>query len=168
MKKLAKTPNETDQFSELLGIDEFQAPVPVGEDSKTLVPVDPEDYIERLAKGRGGRPRGRVDNRKGATKTAVMQQRLALEAGLRDYIAHPNRRKMLRDALDRILRIAAYGLEDKDAVRAWGVISDKLMSPAKQEEEASQSKNTEIKIVIENATVKALPVIEGEIIQVKD
>lgn len=137
--------------------------------SKQLVQVDePHDHIEAQAKGRGGRPRGRVDNRIAATKSSVMKQRLALEAGLRDYIAHPNRRKMLRDALDRIMRIAAYGIEDKDAVRAWAVLSDKLMSTAKQEEEASSNKAPEVRIVIENATIKQIPVIEAVYTEVKE
>jgi hypothetical protein len=151
------------ELDSILGTtDEFSA-------GKSLVAVEPpHDHLEAQAKGRGGRPRGRVDNRVESTKSSVMKQRLALEAGLREYIAHPNRRKMLRDALDRIMRIAAYGIEDKDAVRAWAVLSDKLMSTAKQEEEAGSQKNQEITIVIENATVKKLPVIDGIYTEVKE
>lgn len=170
-------------FTDLLGqLDEFKAPAaynpPRGKNPKggpgRLRRKPPESYPDHPAyvapeKRPRGRPQGAVENRKEATKSSVMQQRIALEAGLREYIAHPERRKMLQEALDRILRVAAHGLEDKDSVAAARVLFDKLMGSVKQEEDTTQSGAPQIQIVIENATLKPpQPAIEAEFSEVKE
>lgn len=133
---------------------------------------DHPDYVAPPERGRG-RPKGSksVSERKQATKSSVTQQRIALEAGLREYIAHPEQRQILSDALDRILRISAYGLEDKDAVAAARVLFDKLLSSVKQEDDATQREVPTVTIEIVNATVKPgaeRPVIEVPFSEVKD
>jgi hypothetical protein len=139
---------------ELIPIDEFADLLGDAEPRKDIAPVDPDDYIERYAVGRQTKPTGKIRVRKQASKSGVMQQRLALEAGIRDYISHPKRLKIMRDALDRLFRIAAYGLEDKDSVAAGRVLFEKVMSSAKQEEEASRDAPPQVTIVIENATIR--------------
>ena len=156
--------------NDLLGPEEFADLIGETEGSEfsttelvnNLVPAEPAKV---------GRPKGStsVSLRKMATKNSVLQQRLALEAGLRDFIAGPANRKMLEDAIDRILRVAAYGLEDKDSVAAFRVLSEKLLSSAKQDEDAAQGGAPQVTIVIENATVKKpQPAIEAEFSEVKD
>lgn len=161
-------PAPTQSLDDLLGIEtEFHAPAVV-EETEPEAPEEQHDVEVYLKKGRGGRPRGSVNVRKQATKSSVMQQRLALEAGLRDYIEHPNRRLLLRDALDRLLRVAAYGLEDKDAISAGRVLFEKLMSTAKQEEEAAGTAPPQVHIIIENATARvAPPAIDAQFTEVK-
>jgi len=154
-----------EQFADLIGQtdgSEFKAPVVYDE------PLEPAEAPEPEKRG-VGRPKGSIAVRKSATKNSVMQQRLALEAGIRDFLVGPANRKMLEDAIDRILRVAAYGLEDKDSVAAFRVLSEKLLSSAKQEEDTAQSSAPQVTIVIENATIKApQPAIEAEFSEVKD
>lgn len=160
-------PAPTQNLDDLLGLNEveFHAPAVV-DDSETTEEV--EDTEEEVAKRRGGRPKGSINVRKSATKSSVTQQRLALEAGLRDYMVHPNRRILLRDALDRLLRVAAYGLEDKDAISAGRVLFEKLLSTAKQEEEAVGNAPPQVHIIIENATARvAPPAIDAQFTEVK-
>lgn len=142
------TPSAT-ELAELLGLEQLNLPTTVEE---------VEDTEEQFAAKKRGRPKGSVYPRKQATKSSVSQQRLALEAGIRDYVSGSGRLEILRDAIDRTLRIAAYGFEDKDAVAAMRVLLDRFMAPAKQEEEASGAAPPSVTIVIENATVKAAPV----------
>jgi len=139
---------------ELTPIDEFSDLLDEKEPGKELVRTDGSDYIERYAEGRAKKPSGKIKVRKMASKSGVMQQRLALESGIREYIAHPKRLRVMRDALDRLFRIAAYGLEDKDSVAAGRVLFEKLVSPAKQEEEVSRNDAPSVTIVIENATIR--------------
>jgi hypothetical protein len=164
-------PKPTQNLDELLGIEsEFHAPTvaeepPPEPDEAQFTDEVPE--VEIVARRRG-RPKGSINVRKQATKSSVTQQRLALEAGLRDYMEHPNRRLLLRDAFDRILRVAAYGIEDKDAISAMRVLLDKFMSTAKQEEEAAGNAPPQVHIVIENATARvAPPAIDAQFTEVK-
>lgn len=172
-------PAPTQNFNELLGLDEaeFNPPTVVdepppeeveGADTAGPIEVVIEQHVERQNRGRRGRPKGSIAVRKQATKNSIMQQRIALEAGLRDYMEHPNRRILLRDAMDRILRVAAYGLEDKDSVSAMRVLLEKLMSTVKQEEEATGHAPPVIQIEITNATARvAPPAIEAQFTEVK-
>ena len=145
--KPALTPNEFD-LSELLG-----EPTP----NLPSIPEEMEDSEAEYEARKLARPKGRIAPRKQASKSSLTQQRLALEAGIRDYMEHPTRTKLLRDALDRSLRIAAYGLEDKDAIAAFRVIFEKFVSSPKQDEEAAGAAPPQVTIVIENATVKPAP-----------
>lgn len=161
-------PKPTQNLDELLGVEsEFHAPAVV-EDSEPEAPEEQHDVEVYLKTGRAGRPRGSINVRKSATKSSVTQQRLALEAGLRDFMVHPNRRLLLRDALDRLLRVAAYGIEDKDAISAGRVLFEKLLSTAKQEEEATGTAPPQVHIIIENATARvAPPAIDAQFTEVK-
>lgn len=149
MTKPEQTPNATEELAGLLGLDTPNVPA--------VVDGEVEDTEEQVEKRKRGRPKGSISVRKQATKSSVSQQRLALEAGIRDYVSGNGRLEILRDAIDRTLRIAAYGFEDKDAVAAMRVLLDRFMAPAKQEEEASGTAPPAVTIVIENATVKAAP-----------
>ena len=182
-------PEPTQSFDELLGLPaESARPASLGDGSVELVlephlpaiegeepqePVEPDHpetdtRVEIEIRGRVGRPKGTIAVRKAATRSSVTQQRLALEAGIREYAVHPNRRKLLRDALDRLFRIAAYGLDDNHAVRAAAVIFEKFLSSAKQEEEASGSAPPQVHIVIENATARVAPAaIDAQFTEVK-
>jgi hypothetical protein len=167
-------PAPTQSFDELLGLPAtVEVNLPAIEGEQPEEPVEPDHpetdtRVEIEIRERVGRPKGRIDVRKSATKSSVTQQRLALEAGIRDYMAHPNRRKLLRDALDRLLRVAAYGLDDNHAVRAAAVLMEKFLSSAKQEEEISGSGPPQVHIVIENATARvAPPAIEAQFTEVK-
>jgi len=154
MTKPEQTQSATD-LAELLGLNTPQLPA--------VVDNEVEDTEEQYEKRKRGRPKGSVSVRKQATKSSVTQQRLALEAGIRDYISGSGRLEILRDAIDRTLRIAAYGFEDKDAVSAMRVLLDRLMATAKQEEEATGHAPPAVTIVIENATVKPAPkVVDAE------
>lgn len=163
-------PTQTPSIDELLGLPvehEFNAPAVI-EPEEPDEPEEQHDVEAYHANGRRGRPRGSVSVRKQASKSSVTQQRLALEAGLRDYMQHPNRRKLLRDALDRIMRVAAYGSDDNHAVRAFSALFEKLISPAKQEEEVAGHAPPQVHIVIENATARPAPkAIDAEFTEVK-
>lgn len=191
MNKLAPTLSAADllgpeEFSDLLGAtQEFKPPAvynpPRGTNprggpgrKRTKPPETYPDHPDYVAPPdrEVGRPKGSksmVPERKQATKSSVTQQRLALEAGLREYIASPKNRELLSAALDRILRISAYGLEDKDSVAAARVLFDKLLSSVKQEEDAVQGGAPTVTIEIVNATIKpAAPVIEAHYSEVKE
>jgi hypothetical protein len=173
-------PAPTQSLDDLLGVEtEFHAPAVVDEPTEEVEGSEPDpktnedieiavtQYVARVEKGRRGRPKGSIVPRKAATKSSVTQQRLALEAGIRDYMEHPNRRLLLRDALDRLLRTAAYSSDDNHATRAMGVLFEKLVSSAKQEEEAAGNAPPQIHIVIENATARPVKAIEAEFTEVK-
>lgn len=177
---MSSTKNQTQSLDELLGVEtEFHAPALVEEPPEEVEGSEPEpktdaeveivvrEHNARMEKGRRGKAKGAISTRKQATKSSVMQQRLALEAGIRDYMEHPNRRLLLRDALDRLLRTAAYSSDDNHATRAMAVLFEKLVSSVKQEEEAASNAPPQVHIVIENATAKPVKAIDADFTEVK-
>ncbi len=94
-----------------------------------------------------------------------------LEAGLRDYIADPQRAKKLLLGIDRVLDIATLG-EDKDAISAMKLLLDRVMPamPPKEVEEAEKT-DRRLQIIIQtnpDAKVPVQAVVEGEFTTIEE
>jgi hypothetical protein len=101
----------------------------------------------RWKPGQSGNPAGR----KPGSKNYVTQQRLAMEAALRDYMHTPTRRAKIMKLIDRVLDVGLTG-EDKNAVAAAKIIFDKVLGSVKQDDDASSKAPPKVVVVIENAT----------------
>lgn len=136
-------------------------------DDNENLPAVPEENI-RDAKGRF--VKGAVANPKGrgkGTRNWIVEQKLAFEAALRDYVASPTNARRFLDAMDNIIRIAAGdgGVEDKDSVAAMKILTDKFMASTADRDDGPKEGPPPVRIVIENHTtepVKPRIVIEGE------
>jgi hypothetical protein len=98
--------------------------------------------------GQSGNPAGRI---KGARNRLTIE-RLALETALREYIANPDNLLKLKLGIDRILNIAVYSVEDKNAVAAFKILADKVLTAPKDSGEQEQNTPHSVTVVIENMT----------------
>lgn len=121
------------------------------------------DARGRFVKGVVANPKGRGKG----TRNWIIEQKLAFESALREYVAHPANSKTFMSAMDNLMRIAAGegGAEDKDAVAAMKILTDKFMASAPDAPE--QAPPPPVVVVIENhtkdvPTVKPVVIIEGE------
>jgi hypothetical protein len=143
------------------------------EGNKSLIVRDEKG---RFVPGQSGNPVGR---QKGL-KNYITNERLMLEAALRDYVADPTQAEKLLSGIDRVLEIATstrvddeggttFLSSDKDALSAMKLLLDRVMPamPAKEAEEAEKT-DKRLQIIIQtnpNATVPVQAVIEGEVIE---
>lgn len=97
----------------------------------------------KLAKGR----------EKGSRNVAT-QERLALEAVLREYMNQPEKVQLIERAIDRLMNIAAFSDEEKNAVAAIKVLTDKVLATAKQEDQNTEQKAPVVHVVIDNLTAR--------------
>ena len=88
-----------------------------------------------------GRPKG--------SRNRITEERLALEAALREYLGEEGNANKAKAAIDRIFTIASQG-EDKDAIQAIKLLLDKVMTSPKQEETGGGGSNT-LHITIDRA-----------------
>lgn len=120
-------------------------PASLAEDTSTEIVRDEEG---KWVKGQSGNPAGRI---KGARNHLTIE-RLALEGALRSYIANPGNLGKLKQSIDRILDIAIEG-EDKQAVAAFKVLADKVLTAPKDSAEADQQAPSNVTLRIENLTL---------------
>lgn len=114
--------------------------------------------------GQSGNPAGRPVG----SKNYVTEQRLAMEAALRDYMHTPTRRARLMKLIDRVLEIGLTG-EDKNAINAAKIMFDRVLSGAKQEDDAGGKTPPRVVVVIENMTqqpAKVAVITEGQFTEV--
>lgn len=127
------------------------------DDSVDNLPAVPEesnrDARGRFVKGAVANPLGR----KKGTRNWIVEQKLAFEAALRDYVASPSNARQFLSAIDNLMRIAAgEGAEDKDSVAAMKILTDKFMASGPTEDDGPKAMPA-IQIVIENHTKDAIP-----------
>lgn len=133
--------------------------------------MDEQDNLPAVRDERGRFVKGVCPNpegRKKGTRNWIVEQKLAFEAALRDYVASPDRAQRFLDAIDNLMRIAAGegNAEDRDAVGAMKILTDKFMSGAGPEVEPSQHAPgavAAIKVVIENHSASA-PQLKAEVV----
>jgi hypothetical protein len=119
------------------------------------------DEKGRFVPGQSGNPAGKAKG----VRNYITQERLMLEAALRDYVADPKQSQQLLLGIDRVLSIAVKG-DDKDAISAMKLLLDRVMPamPPKMEEEAEKT-DRRLQIIIQTnpqATVPVQTVIDGE------
>lgn len=115
----------------------------------------------QFVKGQSGNPAGR---RKGL-KNYITEERLLLEAALREYAGSDKNKNKLLKAIDRLIDISVNG-EDKVAVNALKVLLDKVMPAASsQNEEDGNNGKGALTIVFASADGQAgrpVEILEGE------
>lgn len=116
--------------------------------------------------GQSGNPAGRPVG----SKNYVTEQRLAMEAALRDYMHTPARRARIMRLIDRVLEIGMTGT-DKDAINAAKIMFDRVLSGAKQEDDIGGKTPPRVVVVIENMTqqpAKVAVITEGQFTEVHE
>lgn len=126
--------------------------------SKELVARDGKG---RFVPGQSGNPEGKAKG----LRNYVTYERLMLEAALRDYVGHPEQRKLLLAGIARILKIAIDG-EDAQAISAMKLLLDRVMPamPLKESEEPERT-DRKLEIIIRtnpDAKVPVQAVIDGD------
>jgi hypothetical protein len=92
--------------------------------------------------------------REKGSRNVATRERLALEAALRQYMNNPVRKAKIMLAIDRLVHIAATAEDDKTAINAIKVLTDKVLATAKQEDAQGDQKAPVVHVVIENLTTK--------------
>jgi len=124
--------------------------------------VAKRDDKGRFLKGQSGNPAGLP----AGTRQRITQEKLAMEQALRLYMADEKNARRILGSIDRLLDIVETG-EDKVAVSAIKVLTDKVLPTLKPEEEQQKGPNR-IEITIDTSAVKgesavrAANVMDGE------
>ena len=127
-----------------------QVPAPSGEVTPHVPPADSGEgraLNGTFAPGNNlatGRPKG--------SRNVATRERLALEAALREYMNKPERVLKIQKAIDRLVDLAATGADEKIAVAALKVLTDKVLATAKQEDQQADTKAPVVHVVIDNLT----------------
>lgn len=117
------------------------------------------DEKGRFIKGQSGNPKGLPVG----TRQRITQEKLAMEQALREYMADESRFDRIKGSIDRLLDIIENG-EDKVAVSAVKVLTDKVLPTLKPEED-TQKGPAQIQITIDSSAVKgAKPVQAGAVV----
>jgi hypothetical protein len=95
-------------------------------------PAD-RNQLGQWVRGQSGNPKGKARG----LKNFVTLERLALEAGLRSYLASDSNIDKLLKGFDRLFGIIEQG-GDKEAIAAFKILADKLMTAPKETNEESQ------------------------------
>lgn len=124
-----------------------------GEISPHVPPVSPADGQALTRDIAGKFVKGvKTGGRKKGSKNRITKERQALEAALRQYMnKKPNRHKIQR-VIDRLINMALSSEDEKVAIMAIKVLTDKVLAQAKQVDDLGSQTAPIVTVIIDNQT----------------
>lgn len=106
----------------------------------------------------------KTGGRKVGSRNRITEERQALEAALRQYMARPDKRKKIYAVFDHLLDLAVNADDEKTSVMAIKVLFGKILAEAKQVDDIADREVPKVQIIIENYTTDARDVTPPRVI----
>jgi hypothetical protein len=118
------------------------------------VPPASADEGQALARDKSGKfVKGvKTGGRKKGSKNRITRERQALEAALREYMNKKPNRAKIQMAIDRLIDMAIESNDEKVAIAAIKVLTDKVLAQAKQVDDQGSQEAPKVQIEITNFT----------------